>query len=364
MANEEHLKILKQGVEVWNKWRDENPDVAPDLSFVNLSNMNLSKADFRDINFFGAKLNNTDLRGTNLRNARLINAQFKNADLSNAYISGAILTKAILEKSKLNKTNLSRTYLWETNLIKAELNSADLDEASLIRADFREAKLIGTILTKCHLIETNFENAVIKNCKIYGISAWSLILNNTVQDNLIITPENSSVITVDNLEVAQFIYLLVHNEKIRNVIDTITSKVVLILGRFTTERKIVLDAIRAELRNRDYLPVLFDFKKPNSKSFIETVGTLAHMARFVIADFTDPKIVLQEVQYIVPDISVPVQPLLLEGVEEPITISDLQRSHHLLLDTHRYKDINDLLETLEEKVIAPAEAKVFEIRRY
>ena len=31
MANKEHLKILKQGVEAWNKWREENPDVKPDL---------------------------------------------------------------------------------------------------------------------------------------------------------------------------------------------------------------------------------------------------------------------------------------------------------------------------------------------
>lgn len=32
MANQEHLDIVKQGVEVWNQWREENPDVRPDLS--------------------------------------------------------------------------------------------------------------------------------------------------------------------------------------------------------------------------------------------------------------------------------------------------------------------------------------------
>ena len=31
MANEEHLKILKQGVEVWNKWRNANPEIKPNL---------------------------------------------------------------------------------------------------------------------------------------------------------------------------------------------------------------------------------------------------------------------------------------------------------------------------------------------
>ena len=55
---------------------------------------------------------------------------------------------------------------------------------------------------------------------------------------------------------------MINNERIRHIIDTITSKVVLILGRFTPERKAVLDALREELRKRDYLPVLFDFERP------------------------------------------------------------------------------------------------------
>ena len=35
MANEEQLKILKQGVDVWNKWREENPNVMIDLEQAN-----------------------------------------------------------------------------------------------------------------------------------------------------------------------------------------------------------------------------------------------------------------------------------------------------------------------------------------
>ena len=64
---------------------------------------------------------------------------------------------------------------------------------------------------------------------------------------------------------AQFIYLLLNNKRIREVIDTITSKLVLILGRFTTERKVILDALRDTLRARNYLPVVFDFDKPASR---------------------------------------------------------------------------------------------------
>jgi hypothetical protein len=51
---------------------------------------------------------------------------------------------------------------------------------------------------------------------------------------LIITPPDEPVVTVDNLEVAQFVYLLLNNEKIRDVINTIGEKGVLI-PEFCTE---------------------------------------------------------------------------------------------------------------------------------
>jgi hypothetical protein len=102
------------------------------------------------------------------------------------------------------------------------------------------------------------------------------------------------------LAVAQFLYLLLDNENIRDVIDTITSKAVLILGRFTPERKAVLDAIREEIRRQHLLPIVFDFRLSSSQTILETVSTLAHISRFVIADLTEAKSVLQELQAIVP----------------------------------------------------------------
>ena len=73
------------------------------------------------------------------------------------------------------------------------------------------------------------------------------------------------MLTVDNLEVAQFIYLLLNNKKIGNAIDTIVKKGVLIIGRFTKERKNILDAIRNKLRSQyDFVPIMFDFpSSPN-----------------------------------------------------------------------------------------------------
>src|ERR1700756_6025840 len=104
-----------------------------------------------------------------------------------------------------------------------------------------------------------------------------------------ITDWSEPVITVDNIKVAQFIYLVLNNREIRDVIDTITSKAVLILGRFSGERKPVLDAIRDELRKHDYLPIMFDFQPSANQATIETIKTLAGMSRFVIADITDAR---------------------------------------------------------------------------
>jgi hypothetical protein len=101
-------------------------------------------------------------------------------------------------------------------------------------------------------------------------------LETTIQESLLITPKTSKPeITVDNIAVAQFIYLLLHNEKIRDVIDTVGKKAVLLLGRFTAERKKVLDTLREELRKRDYLPILFDFEVPATRDITETVSLLA-----------------------------------------------------------------------------------------
>jgi hypothetical protein len=80
-------------------------------------------------------------------------------------------------------------------------------------------------------------DATLTGCRIYGISAWDVKLSaGTIQQGLIITPEREPAITVDDLEVAQFVYLLLHNEKIRRVIDTVGKKGVLLLGRFTEGR--------------------------------------------------------------------------------------------------------------------------------
>src|SRR5205085_2340915 len=123
--------------------------------------------------------------------------------------------------------------------------------------------------------------------------AWDINLEGAIQSDLVITPPKEPTITVDNLEVAQFIYLLLNTEKIRSIIDIVSGKVVLILGRFTEERKKVLLGLKDELRKRNYIPVIFDFDKPSSRDLTETITTLAHLSRFIIADISEPRSIPQ-----------------------------------------------------------------------
>ena len=219
------------------------------------------------------------------------------------------------------------------------------------------ANLSGANLNRATLIGTNLADTKLKDCTIYGIAAWDVQLNGAEQINLTITPRDQPTITVDNLKIAQFIYLLLNNAEIRDVIDTLTTKSVLILGRFTPERKAILDAIRDELRKHNYLPLLFDFDQPMSRDITETVTTLARLARFIIADLTDAKSIPQELAFIVPDLpSVPVQPLLLDSQHEYGMFEHFTR-YPWVLPIHRYCDLPYLLTSFKEHVIEPAEKK-------
>jgi hypothetical protein len=179
----------------------------------------------------------------------------------------------------------------------------------------------------------------------------------------VITYAGESEVTTDDIEVAQFIHLMLHNEKLQRVIDTVTAKVVLILGRFSLpDRKKVLDALRDDLRKRNYVPVVFDFEKPRSGTTINAVTLLARMARFVIADISDAKSVLQELQAIVPSSpKLPVLPIIAAEQEEPGMFDSIQ-AYHSVLKVYRYENPAQLLADLKDRVIGPLEAEVGRLR--
>ena len=368
MANQEQVEILKQGVHVWNQWRAENLGIQVDLFGVELSGADLKQADLSGADLRQANLWKADLWKADLSEADLSGASLMAASLSRAQLGGAHLIGAHLMGANLSGADLRQADLWKADLREANLNETDLREARLMGADLRRADLSGADLRGADLRGTSLIRTVIDKAKIsgslvYAVNVLDLKGEFEEQKDLIITPSNTSMITVDNIKLAQFIHLILNNEEIRDVINTLTSKSVLILGRFSIpERKSILDALRNKLREYDLLPIVFDFDRPTDKDFTETIKILAGLSLFVIADITNPKSSPLELQATVPDYQIPFVPIIQEGEQPFAMMIDLQKKYNWVLDTLSYNSIETLIKALKPAIIDSAIQKHNELR--
>ena len=231
MANEEQIRILKQGVGVWNEWRNRNKSgVVTNLSNTNLSNSDLSGYNLSDTELSGSNLSNTNLSNADLSNANLslhepilINepdhfpknfgshkVSRKNfAVLQNTNLSGVNLREANLKNANFSRlnffevnfegVNFSGAILSGVNFYGRNLENLNFFKANLINADLRNAKLTGAnlngaILVRANLEKTNFEGkkffdvnfsgaklkqASLKNVDLFGINLIDADLSNT-----------------------------------------------------------------------------------------------------------------------------------------------------------------------------------------
>jgi uncharacterized protein YjbI with pentapeptide repeats len=206
MANEEHVNLLKQGVEAWNRWRQENPGIRPDLSqadlsatdlrradlhvadlgradlsrailfeaglrgadlsgaalrAADLSGANLSGADLAGAGMVGANLVGTDLRGTDLRGMDLIGSSLAGANLAGADLAGANLSRVDLVGANLNQADLTGAALFEAGLRGVNLVGANLSRADLVGADLSGANLTEAELHEAILFEANLRGAAL-----------------------------------------------------------------------------------------------------------------------------------------------------------------------------------------------------------
>jgi uncharacterized protein YjbI with pentapeptide repeats len=148
VANEEHVKILKQGVEVWNAWRHANPMVRPDLNEADLRGSSVTCRSMApslkpDLTF--ANLMEADLRGANLERADLRFANLSRANLRCAKLTGANLMEADLRGANLEHAILIDAALLLTILLHANLCGADLTDAFLHQTVFADVDLSSAI---------------------------------------------------------------------------------------------------------------------------------------------------------------------------------------------------------------------------
>ncbi len=197
MANQEQLSILKQGVEVWNEWREENPDAK-----IDLSGAYLYKADLRDAMLNNAKLNSTDLTYADMSGSKLKDANLSGAQLYQANLSGADLYQAKLRAAQLGSAILTDAYmslanLFRANLISADLRRAELSLANLEEADLHEADLREADLTEANLHNANLARSFFSLAKLGGTIIGMIELSETIglEDVIHIGPSSISTDT-------------------------------------------------------------------------------------------------------------------------------------------------------------------------
>jgi uncharacterized protein YjbI with pentapeptide repeats len=325
MTNLVQFEILKEGVDIWNKWRAQNPGVFIDLS--------------------GSDLYGANLGGINLNAANLERAFLEKADLGKADLLGANLSHA----------NLVDANLFDANLAGANLRRANLFGANLMGANLSAANMTGATLANAVLARARIDQAKISGSWVYGVNVRGLEGEFGEQRDLIFTHKGQPTITVDNIKVAQLIYLILNNTEIRDAIDTFTSKTVLILGRFRPlERKAILDALKNGLREYNLLPIVFEFDRRMKKDFTDTIKTLASLSYFVIADITNPKSSPIELQGTLPDCQIPFVPIIKAG-ERPLSMMvELPAKYTWVLDRVSYDSAEALTKALKTEIIDPA----------
>ncbi len=148
-AREKHIKILMSGVKSWNKWREDNPEIRPELYM-------------------------TKIKGT-----------FCGANLKSVNFEGAIFDHCILAQSKMKGANLAKSFFDECNiqqgnLSEAILSSSHFQNCNLAWCDFTKSKLDRSKFVNCYAIRSKFDYASANNAELIGINLSSATAKNFV----------------------------------------------------------------------------------------------------------------------------------------------------------------------------------------
>jgi hypothetical protein len=121
LARTSHVDVLRRGVRAWNRWRQENPGLAPVLNDLDLS---VGDRQFGPAQGGPVNLSRTELCGAQLGQATLVAANMMGAVLTRADLTDARLTGADLRGARLAYAVMTGTRLDGANLSGADLRLA------------------------------------------------------------------------------------------------------------------------------------------------------------------------------------------------------------------------------------------------
>jgi hypothetical protein len=322
----------------WNQFRLEKP----------------GPVTFRQVNF--SKMKCPPLRGFDFTGCRFLQCTFDETEFHRCLFSWARF-----------RTRIHHAAFLDCDFTKTSFTNCDIEvvvwnRSTLYLANIRKCQIRNNTFTATSLISCQMTGSSLTDSKVYAVNIWDLNLKNTLQANLIVQPDPApgggrqyQPVSVNDIELAQFIGLILNNEKLSDVLSVMTSKIILLLGRFTPARKKVLNSLRDELKNRGYSPIIFDFNVPRKKDMIGTVQTLSQMAGLIIADLTEGTSVPFELGTIVQQLgTTPVLPILQKGFQ-PFAMARSLRRYACVMDLYEYRpstllrDLPMLLRRLERK---------------
>lgn len=191
MANQDHVDLIREGVDSWNEWRGSNPETRPDLSGAELKGIELGGASLSGANLSLADLSLSDLRRTDLSGADLTGTELVLADLSGAnlnvaYASRSHCQRADFRRADLTLANFSEANLTEANLAGTILSEADVSRADLSQvyaraADFSNADLSEAILCRANLGDAFLDRTSVSGATV-GLTSFSGTDLSTVRD--------------------------------------------------------------------------------------------------------------------------------------------------------------------------------------
>lgn len=360
MANQEHLAILKQGIETWNAWRRRHVDVEPDFSNADLHGWNLRGGYFSGANLSGADLSEADLRDAelgwvgldldyqhapaNLSFALLEKADCRNARLSLVKPISLHAKEALFTNADLSWADLSHAEMSETDMRKAKMGQANLTHVDLRKADLREADLSGVRLHSTNLIYAN-----LTGCRVAGIDAQSVHLWDTIQIDLNISIFQLAPIIVDSLQIAQFVNLYRGNPVLQDVLDIGPStKLVLLVGGFGEKRKHILEAFKTALRQREIIPIFYDITQEKKRNINDLLRELVSLVRFVLVDVSEPAPFLQALEPILP--ALPAVPLhmIMQAPEEERVREAFFKTYPWIAEPQLYNGADDIADVVRK----------------
>lgn len=279
VTEDDPAKILSRGAKVWNEWRKRNPQ----------------QISFNQPHWYHSPSRSRSSRGKQVKGRNLVD--FTGLDLSRLVIlkpfaEGIRLPGSVWEGSVIDEGDFSRA-----NFTGATFRNTKFNKTIFTDADFSGATFINCNLNRVNLVGANFHVKEITETVVYGISAWDLKTPGDLKQSKLVIERTSELYSdlvaqgkvpmmVDDIELAQFVFYLSNHKKLRDTLNVLNQQGVLILGRFSDGGLQRLDTIREWLRGKGYMPMIFDFVRPDNLSLTETVVTMAGLAKFVVADLS------------------------------------------------------------------------------